>query len=128
MGFVDTDSNEDILTIRFVGATILDAAAIEQTQDELLAVLRETTEPNVVLDFRTVKFLSSAALAMIVRASKRCKEANRNLVLCGMAPNVREAFQITGLDRLLTICKDTDEADRTFTSKGRLWTARRKQG
>jgi anti-sigma B factor antagonist len=120
MAFLKTTSNGDILTIYFAEGKILDAVVIQSISDELLALLGRTEEPNILLDFRAVKFLSSAALGMLVRAQKRSKELKINLKLSNFAPSIREVFKITGLDRVLEIYADAEDARLAFSKKGRI--------
>lgn len=121
MPLLKTSTDKGILTIHFVESKILDALTIQKMQDELFAILGKTEEPNVLLDFRAVNFLSSAALGMLVRAHKKCKEYKANLILCNLAPSIREVFAITNLDKVLTICADSEEAERAFNQKGRFF-------
>lgn len=121
MPALKTSSNGNILTIYFVEGKILDALTIQNIQDELLATLGKTEEPNVLLDFRSVRFLSSSALGMLVRAHKKCKEYKADLILCNLAPSIRDVFKITGLDKVLQICADSAEAEQAFTKKGRFF-------
>ena len=121
MSYLRTSSSGDILTIYFTEAKILDALTIQKIQEELLALLGKTEEPNVLLDFRAVKFLSSSALGRLIRAQKKCKEFKVTLILCNLIPSIREVFKITGLDKALQICGDSEEAERAFTKKGRFF-------
>ncbi len=118
MAFLQTSSSGEILTVFFMESKILDAAMIQSMQEELLAILGRTEETNVLLDFRQVKFLSSAALGMLVRANKKCKEFKVTMKLCNLTPSIREVFKITGLDRALEIHPDTESAEKSFTKKG----------
>lgn len=114
MSHLKTASDNGILHVYFTDGKILDALTIQNIQDELLAVVSKATEPNVLLDFRVVKFLSSAALGMLVRAQKKCKEFKVKLALCNLDPSIREVFTITGLDMAMRICKDAEEAELAF--------------
>ena len=110
MPLLETSSNGDVLTIQFSEAKILDLLVIQNIQSELLATLGKTTEKTVVLDFSNVKFLSSGALGMLVRAHKKCKEYKVNMVMCRLIPSIREVFTLTGLDKALQIVDDPSEA------------------
>jgi anti-anti-sigma factor len=118
MSLLETISSGDILTVTFTQEKIVDAEVIRNMQEELVAILGKAEEPNIVLDFGLVQFLSSAALGMLIRANKKCKETEANLILCDIAPNIREVFKITTLDKVFKICKDLDEAERTIKKKG----------
>jgi anti-anti-sigma factor len=112
MSLLETISSGDILTISFTQEKILDAGIIRNMQEELLTIVGKAEEPNIVMDFGAVKFLSSAALGMLIRASKKCKEVEANLFLCDIAPNIREVFKITTLDKIFKICADSEEAEQ----------------
>lgn len=116
-----TSTKGTILTIYFTESRIIDTFAIQKLQEELLEILGKTEEPNVLLDFRAVHFLSSSALGMLVRAHKKCKEYKANLILCNLDPSIFEVFKITALDKALVICKDPEEAEQAFAKKGRTF-------
>ena len=117
MPLLTTSSNEGILTVCFVPDKISDAMLIQQLQDELLAVLGKTQEPKVLLDFRAVKFFSSAALGMLMRAYKRCKESKIDLEICALSPNIRVVFKFTGLDKIFQIHANAEEAKQAMTKR-----------
>ncbi len=103
MALLETSSDRNTLTIRFVEGKILDTAVVQGVQDELFALLGKTVKPDVVLDFQLVKLLSSGALGMLTRVHKRCLDLKLNLRLCNLAPGVREVFEFTRLDKVLSI-------------------------
>jgi anti-anti-sigma factor len=115
------DSSEGILTISFTDDKILDAMLIRQIQDELFAILDETANQIVLLDFRAVKSLSSVAFEMLVQTYKRCKVSKMNLKLCNLAPNIRQILKITALDRILDIHADAAAAEQAFMKKSRFF-------
>ena len=108
----------DILTISFVESRILDEVLIQNIREELLAILKKAQEPNVILDFRGVRFLASPALGMLVQVHKNCKELKRNLILCNLVPPIRAAFKFTGLDTVLQICEDSEQAKNACKTNG----------
>lgn len=118
MALLETTSSPDVLTIYFVPNEILDAMLIGQIQDELLAILGQTEKRNVLLDFQAVRFLSSAALRMLMRAYKCCDDAQVNLKLCNLASSIREIFKITCLDKTFEIHANAEDAERAFANNG----------
>ncbi len=115
---VRSESDGEILTVYFTEAKILDELVIRQCQDELIRMLEKTQEPNVILDFRFVKFLSSSALGMLIRVHKRCKEFKITLKLCNIDKEIEKVFKITGLNKVLDICTTNEEAAASFKKKG----------
>ena len=93
---------------------LLDGVEIEQCYQEIVQVLDKTQEHKVLLHFGRVKFMSSAALGMLIRVLKKCKEYKITLKLCNIAPEEYEVFQITGMNRLFDIYADSALAMEAF--------------
>ena len=108
----------DILTIFLTDAKILDAPLIEQIHQEMAKILGETEQRNVILDFREVKFLSSAALGMLILVNKMCKEYKINLKLCNIEPEIAQIFKITGMNKVFAIYKTAEDACAAFQKEG----------
>lgn len=64
-----------------------------------IAALPETLE-RLILDFAAVDYVSSAGLRVLLAADQRLSGA---LVLRNVNPDVREVFEMTGFDELLTL-------------------------
>jgi len=115
---VRSESDGEILTIFFTEAKILDELVIRQAQDEILRMLEKTQEPNVVLDFRFVKFLSSSALGMLIRVKKKSNDFKIQLKLCNIDAEIQKVFKITGLNKVFEIYPDHDAAAAAFKKRG----------
>jgi anti-anti-sigma factor len=105
---------------------LLDGAVIEQCYREIIAVLDKTEESNVLLHFGRVTFMSSAALGILVRINKKCKEFQIALKLCGIAPEIVQVFKITGLNKVFEIHTDTAPAMEAFQKSGQLYFRKRR--
>lgn len=57
----------------------------------------------VVIDLSRCEFLDSTALGILLKAKKRLDEQTQRLVLVSPDRDVARIFEITGLDRVLTI-------------------------
>ena len=115
---VSTEVREGVLIILFTDARILDEARIRGLGKELLEILGKSEEEQVVLDFSNVEFMSSAMLGTLVSFNKKCKEYKAKLKLCSIAPEIREVFKITRLDKLFDIQSDVDAAISAFGKRG----------
>jgi anti-sigma B factor antagonist len=58
---------------------------------------------SVVIDLTDVSFMDSSGLGVIVRALKRCREAENDLDLVVTNERVLKVFGITGLDQVIPI-------------------------
>jgi anti-sigma B factor antagonist len=110
----------DILTIFLTDPKILDAPLIDQIHQDMLKILGETKQRNVVLDFREVQFLSSAALGMLILINKKCKEQKINLKLCNIKPEIAQIFKITGMNKVFAIYKTADDALAAYQKEGQI--------
>lgn len=66
-----------------------------------IAALPDTLE-RLILDFAAVDYVSSAGLRVLLAADQRLS-ASGALVLRNVNPDVREVFEMTGFDELLTL-------------------------
>jgi anti-anti-sigma factor len=105
---------------------LLDGAVIEQCYREIIALLDKTEESNVLLHFGRVTFMSSAALGILVRINKKCKEYQIALKLCCIAPEIVQVFKITGLNKVFEIHADTASAMEAFQKSGQLYFRKRR--
>jgi anti-sigma B factor antagonist len=99
---------------------LLEGSSIDQCYREIVEVLEKTEEKHVLLHFGRVTFLSSSALGMLIRVNKKCAEYKIMLKLCNIAPDIRQVFKITGLDKILEIHADPAQAMEAFKKSGRL--------
>jgi anti-anti-sigma factor len=60
-------------------------------------------QPNILIDFSGVDFVTSAGLRAVLSILKKVKSANGMLALCGVQPAVREILDITGLTPMMQI-------------------------
>ncbi|MGO8749694.1 MAG: STAS domain-containing protein [Thermoguttaceae bacterium] len=87
--------------IIYIDEKHLDTKTIQQFYKEVLSVLDKTQEPVVVLDFRRVTVMSSAALGILIRLWKRCKESGIRLRLSHVSASILHVFKTTGLDNII---------------------------
>jgi anti-anti-sigma factor len=102
MSSIQWSSDGRALTV-YLTEAVLDELLLRQIESELIRLLERIREPNVVLDFRSVKFLSSSALGMLIRLKKRCNDFKVALHLCNVNMEIERVFKITGLNKGLNI-------------------------
>lgn len=77
---------------------------------QALAGTLAAAKNRLVLDLHATEYLSSAGLRVLLLAAKQVDQAQGKLVLCGLNDRVRDVFQISGFDSILTVCGHRDEA------------------
>jgi anti-anti-sigma factor len=99
---------------------LVDGAVLDQCGREIFDVLGKTEESCALLHFGRVTFMSSAALGMLIRVNKKCKEYKIALRLCNISPDIRQVFKITGLEKVFDIDPDVAQAMEAFKKSGQL--------
>ncbi|SDC24595.1 STAS domain-containing protein [Actinokineospora iranica] len=107
---IAVDRSGDHLVVRAAGEIDMGTAP------DLAAALSDavTAAPapaTIVADFTAVGFLGSAGLSVLVTAHHRGQRAGVRLaVVCPRDGLARRAFEISGLDHLLTVADTLDQA------------------
>ena len=112
---ISVEYSENAAIIAFTDEKILEEAKIQSLQTSIMSVIEEAERINLILDFRNVRFLSSAVLGLLIRISKKIYERNGQLKLCNINPKIYEIFKITRLTKIFDICDDVNSATETLT-------------
>jgi anti-anti-sigma factor len=107
---VSVEYGEKATIVTFTDEKILEERDIVELQQSLMGVIEQTEKINLILDFSTVKFLSSAVLGLLIRVSKKVYEQNGQLRLCNISPRIYEIFKITRLTKIFDILPDRASA------------------
>jgi anti-sigma B factor antagonist len=108
---------DDATVIAFTDERILEETDVRALRASIEAVIEQAHGIRLVLDFRRVKFLSSAVLGLLIRISKRIYEQGGELRLCHIYPGIYEVFKITRLTSVFEIYEDVDSAIRSFSRR-----------
>jgi anti-sigma B factor antagonist len=71
---------------------------------------------GLILDLEAVEFINSSGLGAMVSALKEIRLAKARLVVCKLAPYVREIFEITQLSHIFEIYSTEGEAREALTA------------
>ncbi|RKY11239.1 MAG: anti-sigma factor antagonist [Planctomycetota bacterium] len=107
---IAVDYYEDATIVTLKDEQILDESEVQALANSLMPLVEEADGINLVIDFGNVKFLTSAVLGLLIRASKKVYESGGQLKLCSINPKIFEIFRITRLDRVFDIYADRSEA------------------
>ena len=99
--FVEHRADATIVT--FMVEKILEDRDIKELEESIMSLVEQARRPDLVLDFGQVKFLSSAALGLLVKIHKNVRERKGRLQLCNIAPKIYEIFKITKLTEIFDI-------------------------
>lgn len=87
----------------------LDISSVPQARQAVHEALG-TAADRLVLDLQDLAFIDSAGLGVVVGALRRIRQVDGELRVVAPLAGPRRAFEVTGLDRLLTLVPTLDEA------------------
>jgi anti-anti-sigma factor len=70
---------------------------VERLREEMLQAVAEAKASKVVVDLSAVQQVGSASFRPLLSLRRKLHEANGQLILCGLQPDVREVFLVTRL-------------------------------
>jgi anti-sigma B factor antagonist len=80
----------------------LDLASAAHLGTQVLDSLSDG-DSEVVLDFAEVRMIDSAGIGVLLSAHRRVRAAGGRLVVANPSDHVRKVFELTGVERSLTI-------------------------
>ena len=104
----------EVTVVNFTDKKILDEQNIQLIGEQLFRLVDELGRRKLLLNFRNVEYLSSAALGKFITLNKKVNAAGGRLILCGIDPQIYEVFEITKLNKLFVIHKDEQGALQAF--------------
>jgi len=106
MEFAQQQSGE-VLIVRLTGR--LDSSAAPGAEQDFAGVLGGGS-PHIAIDLSDLEYISSAGLRVLLIVAKKVQQAKGKIALCGLTPNVREIFAISGFDAIFSIQPDAAAA------------------
>lgn len=92
------------ITIGTVHSTeMLDGMNVNDFGNELLTYVEANPGSHLLVDFESVRYMSSAGLTELLRINEALKKSNGSVRLCGLSKDIRKVFQITNLEKLFVI-------------------------
>lgn len=103
---INEEARDGVLIVALSGRLDSNTAA------DLEAMLPDRIQSSgaTVVDLSEVSYVSSAGLRVLLKGAKVSKATGNKLALSGLAPSVREVFDISGFSSLFTIEGDVDGA------------------
>lgn len=106
---------DGVSIVEFADRKILEELSIQEIGEELDQVVSSEPGIKLLLNFKNVDHLSSAALGMLITLNKKVKEQNGSLKLSDINRNIFEVFKITRLNRVFDIHDTSDHALSGFS-------------
>ena len=105
------EMQNDINIYRLIGR--LDTNTSPGFEKKLFQAISDGSK-NMVVDFKDIDYISSAGLRVILKAFKALQREDGRIMLCSMQDYIRELFEITGIDAVVPIVANIDDALKAF--------------
>lgn len=108
-----------ITVVEFLDRRLIDTARIEALGAQIVELINANpTAPGsplkLLINFEKVEYLSSTMLNVLIGIDNAVKRAKGQLVLANLDPELQKVFKLMKLDKVMKICKTTDEAVSTL--------------
>ena len=100
--------------VEFADRKILEELLIREIEDDLASIVDGKDGVKLLISFKNVEHLSSAALGMLITLNKKVSEQHGALKLSDISPQIYEVFKITQLNKLFSIHATAGEALGAF--------------
>lgn len=95
---ISVETKDSLTIIRISGRLdSMTSATLENWADEHIAPPSE----DLILDFSSLEYISSAGLRVILNMSKTLRECSLNFSICSAQDHVKEVFEISGFDTII---------------------------
>jgi len=106
--------HQDVCIAEFEDRKILEELSISEIGELLSQIVDSEPDLKLVLSFRNVEHLSSAALGMLITLRSQVREKDGQLKLSNIRPQIYEVFKITKLNKLFEIHDTAAQAMQAF--------------
>ncbi len=104
-------TKEDNISIISIEGDV-DASSSIYLDEALKKLIEDSTVKHILINGEKLEYISSAGLGVFMSYIDDFKAKNIHMVLFGLNDKVVNVFQILGLDQLLEIVPNKDEAKR----------------
>ncbi len=89
-----------VAVVTFRDNSILDVVTIQRIGRELYELVEQQNRKSIVLDFDSVRFLSSQALGVLLTLRRKAEKTGATVVLARLRAELARVFKITNLDKM----------------------------
>ena len=97
---ISVDRVNEVLIAKIEGR--IDGANAREFEEALNGAIAED-DGKVLLDFAALSYISSAGLRVILLIARLLQKRNAAFALCSLSDPIREVFEISGFDKIISI-------------------------
>lgn len=90
----------------------IDASSSIQLDEEIDKVLRDFPNLHLLVNCEALDYISSAGLGVFIAYLKPMEENHTRMIIYGLNDKVKNVFEILGLDQIITLAADEEEAKK----------------
>ena len=99
-----------VTIVGFDESVILDTYHIDRVSKQLFGLLEDEDSRLIVLDFATIKMLSSQTLGVLIKMKRKLDELDGKMVISGIDPRLYRVFKVTNLQSIFEFFGDNNAA------------------
>jgi anti-sigma B factor antagonist len=107
---VEITSDRNAAVVAFKTASISNMEEIASASKQIKEFIEDKRPKEVVVDFKGVKFFSSAVLGLLLDIRAKLKTYDGEVVISAINPQLYRVFKITHLDRIFKFFPDKENA------------------
>ena len=115
---IPSETSGKTLIARPTGRIDYNASAAFQADLEAAVAQAKAGGLGLVVNCTGIDYISSAGLRAFLVAARSAKSAQVGLALCGVNPNVKEVFDVSGLTKLMALVGTEAEAVAKVAAPG----------
>jgi len=108
---------DGVSVVEFADRKILEEISIAEIGDEFSKLVGSNPGIQLLVSFKNVEHLSSAALGMLINLNKTVSDKAGQLKLADITPQIFEVFKITRLNKLFNIHDTSEQAISQFQAR-----------
>lgn len=98
---------DDIQIIRIEGK--IDSDSVKSLEENLFNLIKHDYK-KLALDFKGIEFISSSGIRSLLKLVRKIDNNNGCLVVYNVRSQIKEIFEISGIDNLIKVCKTEKES------------------
>jgi anti-anti-sigma factor len=103
-----------VTVVTFASPYILDEDEVRSTGQQLAALVEALGRRYLVLHFGRVQRLSSGLIGVLIGLARKLNGTRGRAAMCGLRPELREAFDLVSLPQLIPTYGTQEEALQSF--------------
>jgi anti-sigma B factor antagonist len=99
-----------VTIVGFDQSVILDTYHIDQVSKQLFGLIDDQNSRRIILDFATIKMLSSQTLGVLIKMKRKLDELGGKMVISGIDPRLYRVFKVTNLQSIFEFFENNNAA------------------